>query len=33
VVGELLADLALTGSTAHPIELFDPRRPRVRVHA
>lgn len=26
VVGEILADLALTGSTAHPIELFDPRR-------
>ena len=27
VVGEILADLALTGATAHPIELFDPRRP------
>ncbi|MEU7282924.1 N-methyl-L-tryptophan oxidase [Streptomyces sp. NPDC045431] len=26
VVGEILADLALTGTTAHPIELFDPRR-------
>ena len=26
VVGEVLADLATTGSTAHPIELFDPRR-------
>ncbi|MFJ8647791.1 N-methyl-L-tryptophan oxidase [Streptomyces sp. NPDC093546] len=26
VVGEILADLALTGATAHPIELFDPRR-------
>ncbi|MEV6654626.1 N-methyl-L-tryptophan oxidase [Streptomyces sp. NPDC051219] len=26
VVGEILADLALTGSTHHPIELFDPRR-------
>ncbi|TVL93402.1 N-methyl-L-tryptophan oxidase [Streptomyces sp. SAJ15] len=27
VVGEILADLALDGATAHPIELFDPRRP------
>ncbi len=27
VVGEILADLALTGSTAHPIGLFDPARP------
>jgi sarcosine oxidase len=27
VVGEILADLALTGTTEHPIELFDPRRP------
>ncbi|RST12969.1 N-methyl-L-tryptophan oxidase [Streptomyces sp. WAC05374] len=27
VVGEIVADLALTGTTAHPIELFDPRRP------
>jgi sarcosine oxidase len=26
VVGELLADLALTGSTTHPIGLFDPAR-------
>ena len=26
VVGEVLADLATTGSTAHPIDLFDPRR-------
>lgn len=26
VVGEILADLATTGSTAHPIALFDPRR-------
>jgi sarcosine oxidase len=26
VVGEILADLALTGQTAHPIGLFDPRR-------
>jgi sarcosine oxidase len=26
VVGEILADLALTGTTAHPIELFSPRR-------
>ncbi|WP_394435641.1 N-methyl-L-tryptophan oxidase [Streptomyces sp. SGAir0957] len=26
VVGEILADLALTGATAHPIDLFDPRR-------
>lgn len=27
VVGEIVADLALTGTTAHPIGLFDPRRP------
>ncbi|UGY94778.1 N-methyl-L-tryptophan oxidase [Streptomyces gobiensis] len=27
VVGEILADLALTGRTDHPIALFDPRRP------
>jgi sarcosine oxidase len=27
VVGEVLADLAVTGSTRHPIGLFDPRRP------
>lgn len=26
VVGEVLADLAIDGSTAHPIGLFDPRR-------
>ncbi|KMO75136.1 N-methyl-L-tryptophan oxidase [Mycolicibacterium chlorophenolicum] len=26
VVGEILADLALSGATAHPISLFDPRR-------
>ncbi|MET0896417.1 MAG: N-methyl-L-tryptophan oxidase [Mycobacterium sp.] len=26
VVGEVLADLATTGTTAHPIGLFDPRR-------
>jgi len=26
VVGEILADLALTGATAHPIALFDPTR-------
>jgi sarcosine oxidase len=26
VVGEILADLATTGSTSHPIALFDPRR-------
>jgi sarcosine oxidase len=26
VVGEILADLAVDGSTAHPIALFDPRR-------
>ena len=26
VVGEVLADLATTGATAHPIGLFDPRR-------
>ncbi|MFV0126732.1 N-methyl-L-tryptophan oxidase [Streptomyces sp. HMX112] len=27
VVGEILADLALTGTTRHPVDLFDPRRP------
>jgi sarcosine oxidase len=27
VVGEILADLATTGTTQHPIGLFDPRRP------
>jgi sarcosine oxidase len=26
VIGEILADLATTGATAHPIALFDPRR-------
>ena len=26
VVGEILADLALTGTTGHPIGLFDPAR-------
>ncbi|TLS40311.1 N-methyl-L-tryptophan oxidase [Streptomyces montanus] len=26
VVGEIVADLALTGTTDHPIDLFDPRR-------
>jgi sarcosine oxidase len=30
VIGEILADLAIDGSTAHPIALFDPRRPGVR---
>ncbi|MBV2363690.1 N-methyl-L-tryptophan oxidase [Streptomonospora nanhaiensis] len=30
VVGEILADLATTGTTAHPIGLFDPRPRRVR---
>ena len=29
VVGEILADLALTGTTDHPIGLFDPRRPAM----
>jgi len=29
VVGEVLADLATTGSTEHPITLFDPRRPAL----
>ncbi|MDR7278046.1 N-methyl-L-tryptophan oxidase [Catenuloplanes atrovinosus] len=29
VVGEILADLAITGTTAHPIALFDARRPRL----
>ena len=29
VVGEVLADLATTGTTAHPIGLFDPRRPAL----
>jgi len=26
VVGEILADLAISGATAHPISLFDPLR-------
>ncbi len=26
VVGEIVAELATTGTTAHPIGLFDPRR-------
>jgi sarcosine oxidase len=29
VIGEILADLAIDGSTAHPIGLFDPRRPAI----
>ena len=29
VIGEVLADLATTGTTAHPVELFDPRRPAL----
>jgi sarcosine oxidase len=29
VVGEILADLAIDGTTKHPIELFDPRRPAM----
>ena len=29
VVGEVLADLATTGTTRHPIALFDPRRPAL----
>jgi glycine/D-amino acid oxidase-like deaminating enzyme len=29
VVGEILADLATDGGTAHPIALFDPRRPAL----
>ncbi len=33
VVGEVLADLATTGNTAHPIDLFDPRRPALRPDA
>jgi sarcosine oxidase len=31
VVGEVLADLATTGTTAHPIGLFDPRRPALHA--
>jgi sarcosine oxidase len=30
VIGEILADLATDGSTAHPIALFDPLRPAAR---
>ena len=26
VIGEVLADLAMTGASEHPIALFDPRR-------
>ncbi|CAM5619683.1 N-methyltryptophan oxidase [Streptomyces canarius] len=33
VVGEILADLALTGATAHPIGLFDPARPLPRLRS
>ena len=33
VVGEVLADLATTGATGHPIDLFDPRRPAGGDHA
>ena len=29
VVGEILADLVVDGTTRHPIDLFDPRRPAV----
>ena len=32
VVGEVLADLATTGTTTHPISLFDPRRPALLSH-
>jgi sarcosine oxidase len=28
-VGEILADLATTGTTEHPIDLFDPHRPAL----
>ncbi|WP_369140956.1 N-methyl-L-tryptophan oxidase [Modestobacter versicolor] len=31
VVGEVLADLATTGTTEHPIALFDPRRPALEA--
>ena len=31
VVGEVVADLATTGTTAHPIGLFDPRRPELQA--
>jgi len=30
VIGEILADLAIDGSTTHPVALFDPCRPAVR---
>jgi sarcosine oxidase len=33
VIGEILADLALTGATDHPIGLFDPRRPAMSTAA
>jgi sarcosine oxidase len=33
VVGEILADLALDGTTEHPIGLFDPRRPAMTLGA
>ncbi len=29
IVGEVLADLVIDGTTAHPITLFDPRRPAL----
>ena len=29
-MGEVLADLATTGRTAHPLDLFDPRRPALQ---
>ena len=29
VIGEILADLATEGTTSHPIDLFDPRRPAL----
>jgi hypothetical protein len=31
IVGEVLADLATAGVTAHPISLFDPRRPALQA--
>lgn len=31
VIGEILADLAINGTTSHPIELFDPRGPRRSI--
>ena len=33
VVGEVVADLVTTGSTSHPVGLFDPRRPAVAAAA